>query len=183
MRRLVIGAAVVLTAVGVSSDAQTQTSQTKTLANAIDVYVFPTKGQSQSKQNKDEAECYGWAVENTGVDPFEAAKQAQRAQASQQQAAQATEGSGLRGAAKGAAGGALIGAIAGNAGMGAAIGAAAGAIFGRGQAEYQAGRYQEQTAKVQQISADQMARFRKAISTCNERKKNKVKYSRRPDSA
>jgi hypothetical protein len=176
MRRLVIAGAVILMAAGVSTDAQTQTSQTKTLANAIDVYVFPTKGQSQGRQNKDEAECYGWAVDNTGVDPFEAAKQAQRAQASQQQAAQATEGSGLRGAAKGAAGGALIGAIAGNAGMGAAIGAAAGAIFGRGSAEYQAGRYQEQTAKVQQISAEQMARFRKAFSTCLEGKNYIVKY-------
>jgi len=176
MKRVVIAGAVILMIARVPSDAQTQTSQTKTLANAIDVYVFPTKGQSQSRQNKEEAECYGWAVENTGVDPFEAAKQAQRAQASQQQAAQATEGSGLRGAAKGAAGGALIGAIAGNAGMGAAIGAAAGALFGRGQAEYQAGRYQEQTAKVQQISAEQMARFKKAFSTCLEGKNYIVKY-------
>src|SRR6201987_959954 len=142
---------------GVSTDAQTRTTQTKTLANAIDVYVFPTKGQSESRQNKEEAECYGWAVDNTGVDPFEAAKQAQRAAAQQQQAAQSTEGSGVRGAAKGAAGGALIGAIAGNAGMGAAIGAAAGAIFGRGQAEYKSERYQEQTVKMQQISAEQMA--------------------------
>lgn len=173
---LIAGAAILITAAGAPSDAQTRTSQTKTLANAIDVYVFPTKGQSQSRQDKDEAQCYGWAVENTGVDPFEAAKQAQRAQASQQQAAQATEGSGLRGAAKGAAGGALIGAIAGNAGMGAAIGAAAGAIFGRGQAEYQAGKYQEQTAKVQQISAEQMARFRKAFSGCLEGKNYIVKY-------
>ena len=176
MKRLVSAVAVILMTAGVSTDAQTQTSQTKTLANAIDVYVFPTKGQSQGKQNNDEAQCYGWAVENTGVDPFEAAKQAQRAQASQQQAAQATEGSGVRGAAKGAAGGALIGAIAGNAGMGAAIGAAAGAIFGRGKAEYQANQYQEQTAKVQQITAEQMARFKKAFSTCLEGKNYIVKY-------
>ncbi len=43
----------------------------KTLAATMDVIVFPTDGQDYSQQSKDEAECYTWAVQNTGADPFE----------------------------------------------------------------------------------------------------------------
>ena len=40
----------------------------KTLAATLNVYVFPTEGQTSEQQSKDEAECYGWAVEkNTGT--------------------------------------------------------------------------------------------------------------------
>ena len=175
-RGTVVTGVLVCLAAGVSTHAQTQTSQTRTLANTIDVYVFPSKGQPASKQGKDEAECYGWAVENTGVDPFEASKEAQKAEAQRQQAAQAKEGSGLRGGAKGAAGGALIGAIAGNAGMGAAIGAAAGAIFGRAREEHVSQSYEEQAAKTRQVTAEQMARFRKAFGSCLEGKHYIVRY-------
>ena len=31
--------------------------------------VYPAKGQSPSKQKSDEAECYTWAVQQTGFDP------------------------------------------------------------------------------------------------------------------
>ena len=49
----------------------------KSLAATLNVYVFPTTGQDASQQSKDEAECYQWAVGNTGSDPFDLAKQEQ----------------------------------------------------------------------------------------------------------
>ena len=60
----------------------------KTLAATVGVYVFPADGQEASQQSKDEADCYEWAVGNTGVDPFDTAKQAQ---SEQRQAEQAKE--------------------------------------------------------------------------------------------
>jgi hypothetical protein len=108
----------------------------KSLSSTIEVYVFPTEGQDASQQSRDEAECYQWAVQNTGVDPFDLAKQAeqqqQQAAAAQQEVAQAGQGAGAKGAVGGAAAGALIGEIASDdAGRGAAYGAAAGAIVAR----------------------------------------------------
>ena len=52
----------------------------KTLAATLGVYVFPAEGQEASQQSKDEADCYEWAVGNTGVDPFDTAKQAESEQ-------------------------------------------------------------------------------------------------------
>ncbi|MEC4668075.1 MAG: hypothetical protein V3S57_02680 [candidate division NC10 bacterium] len=31
-------------------------------ALAVDVYIYPTKGQSQQQQEKDKYECHSWAV-------------------------------------------------------------------------------------------------------------------------
>jgi len=42
----------------------------KSLAATMNVYVFPTKGQTPEQQNTDEATCYDWAEKNTGTDPF-----------------------------------------------------------------------------------------------------------------
>ncbi len=88
----------------------------KTLAATMDVYVFPTEGQDSSQQSKEEAECYNWAVDNVGTDPFQLSKEAeaaaQQAEQTKQQAAEAGKGAGANGAVKGAAVGALIGEIA-----------------------------------------------------------------------
>ncbi len=40
------------------------------LAASLNVQVFPKAGQDAAQQSKDEAECYDWAVTNSGVDPF-----------------------------------------------------------------------------------------------------------------
>jgi len=176
MRKLIIAGALALTAAAVSTDAQSQSSENKTVASSIGVYAFPSKGQTSRVQSKDEADCYEWAMETTGVDPLDAIEDAQRAEARKQQAAQATQGSGLRGGARGAAGGALIGAIAGNAGAGAAIGALTGAIIHRSRSEYVAGRESEHAATKQQATAEQMASFKKAFSSCLEAKNYSVKY-------
>ncbi len=125
-----------------------QDSAQKTLAVTLEVYVFPTEGQDASQQSKDEADCYKWATENTGTDPFDLDSKAQQdaaqAQVAQQQAAQSTAGAGVSGAVRGAAVGALIGEIADDdAGKGAAYGAAAGAISSRRRARRSSAQAQE----------------------------------------
>ena len=156
----------------------------KSLASALEVYVFPAAGQAADQQSKDEAECYNWAASNTGTDPFELEKQsAQQAQQTEQQVAQAqaaTQGAGVKGAAKGAAAGALIGEIYdGDSSQGAAYGAAAGAVASRRrsraasqQAQQQA---KEQGAAQQQATAEQVGNFKKAFSVCLEAKEYMVK--------
>ena len=156
-----------------------------TLAATMSVYVFPTTGQTPAQQSSDEASCYGWAVQNTGTDPFELSK---AAQANEQQAAQAKQqastvgqGAGAAGAVRGAAVGALIGEIADDdPGKGAAYGAAAGAVRGRrqgrrarSQAEAQA---ESQAQQSKQLSATQLENFKKAFSVCLEAQGYMVKY-------
>ena len=144
-------------------------AQQKTLAATLNVYVFPQAGQNASVQSQDESQCYSWAVQNTGSDPFQLQQQQQ---AQQQQAATATQGSAVRGAARGAAGGALIGGIAGDAGKGAAIGAATGAVVNRSRAR----RASDQAEAGAQASQAQIDNFKKAFSVCLEGKKYLVKY-------
>jgi hypothetical protein len=157
----------------------------KTLAATLEVYVFPTVGQPPEQQSKDEAQCYQWAVQNTGTDPFAAQKQAaaaqQQAAQQQQNVQQATQGAGVKGAVGGAAAGALIGEIASNdADKGAAYGAAAGAIVARRRAKHaQAEAQQQGQQQVQQaqaLSKEQIDGFRKAFSVCLEAKKYMVKF-------
>src|SRR4051812_20917010 len=39
------------------------------LAAGLGLSVYPSKGQNQDQQAKDEQECYKWAGEQTGIDP------------------------------------------------------------------------------------------------------------------
>ncbi len=157
----------------------------KSLAATLEVYAFPKAGQPPEQQSKDEADCYAWAVQNAGVDPFDLSKQAQQqqaeAQTAQEQAKQAGKGAGASGAVKGAAAGALIGEIADDdPGKGAAYGAAAGVVAGRRKgrkAQQQAGQQaQQQSQQIQQATAEQMANFKKAFSACLEGKNYMVKF-------
>lgn len=157
----------------------------KSLAATLGVYVFPSAGQAASQQSKDEGECYQWAVNNTGSDPFEVQKQEaaaqQQAKQKEAQVAEAGKGAGAKGAVRGAAAGALIGEIASDdAGEGAAYGAAAGVIAGRRKAkhEQQAATQQVQAQTQQAVQADEakIAGFKKAFSACLEGKKYTVKY-------
>ena len=59
-------------------------AQQKSLASTLGVYVFPNGGQDASQQSKDEGECYTWAVQQAGVDPFQLADQAKAQQAQAQ---------------------------------------------------------------------------------------------------
>jgi hypothetical protein len=141
-----------------SPKAQTATTQQSPAAR-LGVFPYPKKNQNAGQQQKDENECYGWAKQQTGIDP--AAPPPPPAEAKQ------AKGGGAKGAAGGAAGGAAIGAIAGDAGKGAAIGATAGAVRGRrqqkkankqaeGQAQAAAGQQQQQTLDT----------FKKAFGGC-----------------
>lgn len=126
--------------------------------------IYPSKGQSAEQQNKDTAECEGWAQQNTGVDPAVLAEA--QAQAAPNSGASRHEG--VRGAARGAGAGAIIGAIAGDAGKGAAIGAASGGLAG-GARQHRAQRRAEQTAEAQQGQVlEELARYRKAFAACME---------------
>jgi hypothetical protein len=121
----------------------------------LGAYVYPKNHQDAAQQQKDEAECYTWAKQQTGIDPDAPAQAPQQAQQAK------------GGGARGAAGGAAIGAIAGDAGQGAAIGATAGAVRGRRQ-QKKANKQAEQQAK-QQSSAQQqeaLAKVKSAFSSC-----------------
>jgi len=82
-------------------------------------YVYPAKGQSPQQQQKDQSDCHGWAMQQTGVNPGAMAPPPS-----------GPTGQVARTTARGAAVGAVGGAIGGNAGKGAAIGAATGALVG-----------------------------------------------------
>jgi hypothetical protein len=183
-RTLVFGVIAVTLAMAGISVAGAQSGQ-KTLAATLDVYVFPSAGQAADQQNKDEAECYQWAVNNTGSDPFSIQKQqaadTQQAQAAQQQASQAGQGAGARGAVRGAAVGALVGEIADDdAGKGAAYGAAVGVVAGRRRGREQQqqaqAQVQAQSQQVAQASQQQIDNFKKAFSVCLESKNYMVKF-------
>jgi hypothetical protein len=157
----------------------------KTLASTLDVYAFPKEGQNAEQQSKDEAECYEWAANNTGSDPFELEKQkveqAEETEKAKAAAEQTGRGAGLRGAVRGAAAGAVVGEIVDDdASDGAEIGAAAGAISARrkaraAKAEAKAKAEQQGQAK-QAATAEQTANFKKAFSACLEAKDYLVKY-------
>jgi uncharacterized protein YcfJ len=173
---------------GFVSVGQAQTappSGPKTLAATVGLYVFPAQGQDQARQNREEAECYAWAVNTTKSDPFDLSKRAQEAEqsaaAQKAQVQQSGQGAGAKGALVGAATGALIGEIASNdAGEGAAYGAAAGAIAARRRrrrAQEQATEeIDQQTARTQQATAEQIEGFKKAFGVCLEAKKYLVKF-------
>jgi outer membrane lipoprotein SlyB len=160
-------------------------AQQKSLASTMNIYVFPGEGQPPEQQSKDEMDCYNWAVNQTGSDPFDLAKQSQQVTQQTAQAQQdvkgSSKGSGARGAVGGAAAGALIGEIASDdPGKGAAYGAAAGLIAGRRRGKRQEKSAQQSVeqqgqAQQQQI-AGQMDNFKKAFSVCLESKDYMVKY-------
>jgi hypothetical protein len=190
MKKMTILTALVLTlaATGNEIPAQStvsQTTGTKTLAATMNVFVFPAEGQPADQQSKDEAECYSWAVKNTGTDPFalskEAEKQAQQAAQAKAQVDQAGQGAGAKGAIGGAAAGALIGEIASDdAGRGAAYGAAAGLIAGRRAARRAKDdakeKIDQQAAQAQAATKEQIENFKKAFAVCLEAKDYMVKF-------
>jgi len=139
-------------------------------ARAQDLFVFPSRGQSNEQMQRDRMECHAWARQQTGFDPFQASPGAPPPQTS----GGSTLGAAAGGGALGAAGGAVIGGIAGNFGRGAAIGAASGALLG-GMARSGQNRRDAETTQqwAQQEAATQTAardRFNRAYRTCLEGK-------------
>jgi hypothetical protein len=125
--------------------------------------IYPAKGQSQGKMEKDKYDCYGWAKGQTGFDPMQAGSAPPPPPQSQ-----APGGERVRGAARGAVAGVAIGAIAGDAGKGAAIGAASGTMIG-GMKKRQK-QSQQQQAQQQQNAAFTQAQsnYNRAFGACME---------------
>ena len=140
------------------------------ISQGLDLFIYPSKGQSKSKQKQDEFECYNWAKEQSGIDPLNLPK----IEAAPVQSG--PTGRAVGGAARGAAAGAAIGAITGDAGEGAAVGAVVGGLAGR-----RAGKAQQAQAN-QSAQADATAQekkmkdnFKKAFSVCIEGKGYTIK--------
>ena len=156
-------------------------AQNATLAASVGVSVFPAAGQDATQQSIDEAECYNWATNNTGSDPFQltqqAAQQAASADEAMRQAEQAGQGAGARAGASGAVTGALVGSVFGNRGSkstrraaaaGAVIGGASGSAR-RSQAQSQATQSVASQSAAQQANIEQqMTNFRNAFGACLE---------------
>jgi len=164
----------VLLLLGAASQAGAQVatqggSSTVTLSG-IGLVIYPAGGQTPDQQQADEAACTDWAEAQTGLSIQAGSVDTDAAAAAaEQQAADATTGAAVGGAARGALGGAAIGAIAGDAGTGAAIGAVAGGIGGRRakkSVEAQSG-YAGAEAAVEQNAAA-IDQFKKAASVCLE---------------
>lgn len=125
-------------------------------------FVYPGKGQSPEQQKKDEYECHGWAVKQTGFDPTKPQQQTAAAPKAPTTATGVTPGAGVRGAARGAVVGEIVG---GNAGAGAA----AGAVAARGQSRRQNAAQQQQAAQQQsQAQSAQQGAYAKARTACLE---------------
>ena len=99
--------------------------------NSTQRVLYANEGQTEEQQMVDQLECYRWASDQTGWDPYEPYDEMVELGCAVAQTAEEAQGGLVRGAARGATAGAVIGAIAGDAGKGAAIGAAAGGIAGR----------------------------------------------------
>ncbi|QGZ66466.1 YMGG-like glycine zipper-containing protein [Paraburkholderia acidisoli] len=126
------------------------------LAFAQKPAIYPAHGQSPQLQQQDDAACYAWAKQNTGVDPV-AASQAPPPQGG-------PTGARVGGAARGAAAGAIIGDVSGNdAGHGAAVGATAGALAGgvRARREHAA-----QAQASQQAQSAAMSTYWRSYGAC-----------------
>lgn len=151
------------------------------LSSAMGVTVFPAEGQDSTQQSMDEADCYSWAEEDSGVDPFELQKQQDaKDQQTDEQIAAAEAAQGGGGVVKGAAAGAVVGELAGNdVGHSAAVGAAIGGVANRRrnkQAAAQAQQVEQQAATTQQATASQIDHFMKGFTACMEAKDYIAKF-------
>jgi hypothetical protein len=131
------------------------------------MFIYPAKGQSQEKQDKDRYECHTWAVKQTGFDPSN--PQAGVSNAPKPQPYQPSQPHVLKGAARGTALGAVGGAITGNAGKGAAAGAAMGGLAGgfkRRDEKINQANHQQVSAQSAQQS--QRGAYQRAMAACLE---------------
>jgi len=128
-----------------------------------DMYIYPSRGQSEKQQEKDKWECHEWAVKQTGVDPTRVAQEATAAETYTNREAHPHL---LGGAGRGAALGAVGGAIAGDAGKGAAIGAAAGGMASVLRARREAELQHQYNRNLADHHSDQLQQYDRAFATC-----------------
>lgn len=135
------------------------------LLHAQDLIVYPAKGQSAQKMEKDKAACQSWAKKETGVDPLALAEQS-----ANQPAPSGPQGERVKGAARGALAGAAVGAIAGDAGKGAAIGAGVGTVAGGARQRSKANAEQQSQQQNQASVKADLDKYKRAYSACLEGK-------------
>ncbi len=132
-------------------------------ADAQQLVVYPSQGQTPEQQMRDQGECHAWAVQQTGFNPASPPAPTTVAEPTPQ-------GGVPRGAARGAVVGVAVGAIAGDAGTGAAAGAAGGALIGGFRRHDQQRAYEEQQAQAQAQYQQQLAAqsqgYNRALSAC-----------------
>jgi hypothetical protein len=122
---------------------------------AQDLYVYPTKNQSDEQMGRDKEECHDWAVKQTGVDPVTMAAQTP-----------ASSKSGGGGAVGGAAMGAARGAMSGEAGAGAMQGVGIGRLVHAIRARRQMEEQQDAQGKEQQQRQTQLQKYDRAYGAC-----------------
>jgi len=141
-------------------------------ATGADIYVYPSKGQSERQLDRDRYECHGWAFKQTGFDPTLPNL------APHQQVQVVPMPPDHQGAVNGAIAGAVIGAtVSGphDAAQGAVVGAVAGAMAGAasdvarsreaaGNASHKTTAEQAEQARLEKQAYD----YRRAISACLE---------------
>jgi len=137
------------------------------VSSSLGVVAYPSKGQSDQQQSKDEGECFAWAKKQTGIDPAVVASQPTK-----QEGPAVGGGERVQGAARGAVGGLAIGAIAGDAGKGAAIGAVGGTMVGGHRARKNKAASEQQA---EQAKAGTLQQFNKAFAVCMEGRGYSVK--------
>ena len=71
----------IIIAIGCYSAAAVCLAQSASLGASIGVMVFPAEGQDEAQQSIDEAQCFSWAVDRSGSDPFQLSQQAAQQQA------------------------------------------------------------------------------------------------------
>jgi len=109
-----------------------------------ELVIYPTNGQSEAQQSKDEYECYDWAKMKTGFDPAQSGSPVTAQSAPPSKTGRRVLGGALAGAA--------IGEIVDDdAGKGAAIGATTAGLFGA--VKRRQGQAQQQQAQNQSIQA------------------------------
>lgn len=134
------------------------------LAQNGDLYVYPAKGQSQERQNKDRYECHNWAVQQTGFDPSNPATMVPAAPSQPYTPSQPHV---IKGAARGAALGSVGGAITGSAGKGAAAGAAMGGLAGGfRRRDERIQQSSQQQGNVQAARQNQRISYNRAMAAC-----------------
>lgn len=139
---------------------------------SVEIYFYPTKGQSLEQQKRDRYECYLWARKQTGYDP------AQSQLAPHQRVDVVPASPPGADTAAGALAGAVVGSILSgprDQGSGMVFGAITGAMLGAASEQAK----QEQAAQIQQgynarsdadyARLDEQARnYRRAMTACLE---------------
>jgi hypothetical protein len=143
-------------------------------ALAQQMFIYPSRGQSEERQQRDKYECNQWAVEQTGFDPSNPPPmQGYGEYQPPPPQMQPPRGGGLfgglfGGAFRGATLGAVGGAIGGNAGEGAAIGAATGGLFGAMRRRERMAEFEQQQSAYQMQIASVQSRQRAAYASLHQ---------------